>query len=249
MMKRLLLLLCFLCTLSCTYAELIRLRSGQKLRGEILVCDADVLIIRTADGKRFQFPMQEVETIEQTEQQESDSLTTFVPAKTHTSARKVALRLSVSGGAGCSDKDNSGGAMSAQLAIGSSNLADKRIFLGGSIGYAGVYANGKAHFLPIQMLVSIPLMQGQHAPEICAALGYGVGLKDSRLKHAYGGITGQVDVHYRYQASQHVAVLTGVGVRFQQSKTSQKETIENIEYQQTVGCVYIMPTLNLTLQF
>ena len=47
----------------CAHAETIVLRTGARVKGEIVLQNADVVIVRDASGARFQYPRAEVQEI------------------------------------------------------------------------------------------------------------------------------------------------------------------------------------------
>ena len=49
-------------------AEVVVLRSGQSVKGEIMLQNEDVVIIRSNNGMRYQYPMNEVLSIQKEEQ-------------------------------------------------------------------------------------------------------------------------------------------------------------------------------------
>ena len=76
-------------------------------------------------------------------------------------------------------------------------------------------------------VVSVPLMEGKHAPEAGVGLGYGVAVK----KPVLGGICSRIDLSWRYQFSDKHALLLGVRANFQQAKVEDPELMpDNISY-------------------
>ena len=63
-------------------AEVVVLRSGQSVKGEIVLQNEDVVIIRSNNGMRYQYPMNEVLSIQKEEQE------TVVQEETTTSKTK-----------------------------------------------------------------------------------------------------------------------------------------------------------------
>ena len=63
----LMLISCVACALT-SQAEIITLRTGQTVQGEILVSNDDVVIIRNAQGQRFQYPRADILSV-RTEQE------------------------------------------------------------------------------------------------------------------------------------------------------------------------------------
>lgn len=245
-MKKLLSILivhCALCTVNLVRADVVVLQSGQTMQGEIVMQNDEVILLRDADGRRYQFLQSEVQSIQ------ADSVVSSAPLSTSdTQHSKVSLRLDVAGGALFVPSYNTGGFFSADLAIGTRNLANRRIFLGGSIGYQ--FANSPVHrftnhFIPLMAVVSVPLMDGKHAPEIGAGIGYGFAVKSPQK----GGMTAQLDLSWRYQYSASSALLLGVRTRFQQAKVDYTEVIDGKEYNSPQGRCFVSVGVHLSLLF
>ena len=246
MKKYLLIILC--CCTMWLHGEVVVLRSGQTLQGKILLQNDDVLILQVPSGARFQYPMTEVVTISPDTESSLASLPETPTAKSH----PVAIRLMMTGGVGYTSHERAGGSMGADFQIGTNNLAGKHIFLGGSIGYAGVFLSSKHHFIPLQAVVSVPLLSAirpqdtsiRHQPEIGACLGYGFAPKGHK-----GGLAAGVQLLYRYQFKEHAALLLGWDVRFQQGDKHFSEIIDAEQFSYNSQGVYILTGLRLGLQF
>lgn len=250
-MKKLLSILivhCALCTVNLVRADVVVLQSGQTMQGEIVMQNDEVILLRDAGGHRYQFLQSEVQSIQ------ADSVLSSAPLSTSdTQHSKVSLRLDVAGGALFVPSYNTGGFFSADLAIGTRNLANRRIFLGGSIGYQ--FTNSSVatpvahqsinHFIPLMAVVSVPLTEGKHAPEIGAGIGYGFAVKSPQK----GGMTAQLDLSWRYQYSASSALLLGVRTRFQQAKVDYTEVIDEKEYNSTQGRCFVSVGVHLSLLF
>ena len=88
----------------------VTLRSGESLTGTIVFQNEEVLVLKNADGQRFQYPMAEVVSVEdgvaaeqEEEEQESGS------------RKKVGVSLHLAGGAGFVPYGGKGGGISANL--------------------------------------------------------------------------------------------------------------------------------------
>ena len=264
-MKRLFLRLLFLTILTTTannalHAEIIVLKSGQRMQGTILVHNHDVVILRNAAGERFQFPANDIQDIlpdEQHIEQEAVTPTEKIKKNQH----PVALRIVLGGGAAVIPNRHAGGSADAEFRIGTSDLAARRIFLGGSIGWHGAFfgnstatdiptddtravISGLIHFIPLQAVVSVPLLQSTHAPEIGMSLGYGFATGGNK-----GGMTGGLELSWRWQARPKTAFLLGWHAQFQQTSVTLNETLNGSPYSRTTGAVCILTGARLALQF
>lgn len=208
-------LLLFIMGLAVTMqAETVVLSSGKTITGEILLQNDDVVLVRDRDGRRYQFMRSDVAEIK-AEEVAVEQVEEEVTQSNH----KISLRLDLSGGAAFIPSSHNGGAFGADIQIGSRQIKGKNIFLGGSIGYTGVSAGSWYNMIPIMAVVSIPLMEGKHAPEIGVGLGYGAAVK----KPVLGGICSRIDLSWRYQFSDKHALLLGVRANFQQAKVEETE--------------------------
>ena len=120
-------LLC-IALLSSVHAEIVVLRSGKTIKGEILLSNDEVVIVRQKDGSRFQIPTAEVLRIAVND---SNVENTSASTQTKLSVKKVAMRMVVVGGAAYLPYHGWGGAAQVDVMLGSHNLLNKQIFLGG----------------------------------------------------------------------------------------------------------------------
>ena len=169
-MKKLIGILFLWSVLICSvHAEVIVLRSGKTIKGEILLNNDEVLILRQKDGSRFQFPKQEIISIDADAIQKSQSTTDTLVLN------KVAFNLSVAGGA-THTPNGWGGFVQPMLFIGANIAKNQPVFVGGSIGYNGVITRDNTYsWIPIQATLRCPIvrkktgnntMDGQgHKPE------------------------------------------------------------------------------------
>lgn len=306
--KYILLLLAAVCLPFAAHADIVVLKSGSRMKGEVLVRNSEVVIIRNEAGARFQFPASEVVEIQQEEQPQeqpaarqkdgngkaarakntgsataanagTDNTPSVKESKAQVEKHPVALRVALSAGAACLSGGNSAALLEADFCIGSRNLAGRRIFLGGSIGWHGAFfaaapqvspsdgrtqfIAGARHFIPLQAVVSVPLMQGRHAPEIGASLGYGFCTGNSRgglTPTSHGGLTGGVSLSWRCQMKPNTALLLGWHTQFQQTACTVREVVDGASYTYSVvptasaattavPCTLILTGLQFSLQF
>lgn len=216
------LLLLFIIGLAVTMqAETVVLSSGKTITGEILLQNDDVVLVRDKDGRRYQFMRADVTEIK------AEEVVEEVEEQPTPSSHKISLRLDFAGGAAFIPSIHDGGFFGVDMQIGSRQIKGKKIFLGGSIGYTGIKAGNWYNIIPIMAVVSVPLMEGKHAPEIGVGLGYGAAVKKPEL----GGICSRIDLSWRYQFSDKHALLLGVRANFQQAKVEDSELMpDGISY-------------------
>lgn len=202
----------------------VKLKSNQTISGTIVFQNEEVLILQSASGQRFQYPMSEVVSCQEetiTKQKTNRQVTT--------TGKKVGISLHIAGGAGLLPSYNAGGSISANVFIGACNLLDKQIFVGGGIGYEAflmpkleLQNNITYSFIPLQIRFSAPLMQTVHAPAIGLTAGYGFSPKGIDK----GGLTASFDFGYRYRISEKTVMFAGLTTAVQQGKIEYMETID-----------------------
>ena len=235
-------------------AEVVTLRSGKVMRGTIVLQNDEVLILRDESGARFQFPAAEVVKVETEEDVAAVEAEEPAQAKKKKPAReasetekasKVALRLMLNGGGLCVPAECWGGSTGADLWIGSRRIGDRRVFIGGGIGVQAAFLPGRTNiYIPLQAVVSLPLIEGEHAPEVGAGIGYGFA-----TQKRHGGLVAHVAMSWRYQFSEKSALLLGARVGFQADEYPVSETEDGTTYAGTMGRNLVSMGINIGLEF
>lgn len=235
------LILCFLP--SVLWAETIKLRSGQKVTGTVLFENEEVIVLKDAEGMRFQYPKTEIK--ERLDADEPDTEENDEKASLST-PKKASLRLDISCGAATANTNWAFG-INTDVLVGTTNLLDKNIFLGGGLGYHTVIGleNNNYSFLPIQLATSIPLMKNNHAPFLGLNVGYGIAL----AKQYNGGLFSGVDFGYRYQLVRGGAIFVGANASFQMAKIVTTEIIDEVEYLSKKGTTFCTMGVKFAIQF
>lgn len=240
-------------------AETITLKTGKVIQGTVLFENDDVLVIKDANGARFQYPKSDIATrtndgepqtaATETEDQATNTQTTG-------SAKQLSLALELAGGGAILPGKSAGGLLSADLLICSHHIGTKRVMVGGLVGYHGMLKVGETtySFLPIAAAVRYPLLDGKHSPMIGAAIGYGIGLSKEYL----GGIFTSVDVAYRYEVNNKSSLYVGLNFQFQQAKipttetitvTNEGETQQSYDFRDTQGRSFLIPAVKFGIAF
>lgn len=250
--RRLILSLLMLCAIT-VQADVVVLQSGKEIQGTILVQNEEVVIIKTTSGSRFQYPADEVKTIRKENsdhQGGADPSTSPREGKTiddkqasPSSVKRVSVAIELVGGAASKPKDdNTYGNISANLLVGSHDLLNRGIFLGGSVGYLGaLYTTTQTivttttpivkktttaySFLPIAIAARIPLLQHKHAPMIGMQLGYGIALS----KDYQGGLNAGINLGYCYRISDRQRLYIAADCQLQQAFINTTEHITDTE--------------------
>ncbi len=227
-------------------AETIVLRTGARVKGTILLQNEEVLIVRDTEGARFQFPRADVAEIVAGDAPVAEETAQTGEEPEIRTAKKVSALLEISGGAALRPNEAAGGGVGADLIIGTHHIGSRHIFIGGGLGYHGVFLGAeKYNFLPVQAALRLPLVEGKHAPVFGVSLGYGVALS----KNYAGGLYAGMDFGYRCQLNPKTAVAVVAFARFQQAKVDVVEVIDGMEFVNRTGRNLVTPGLKLALYF
>jgi len=226
-----------------TQAEIIVLQSGQQITGDIVVQNDQIIMVRDSEGRRFQYPRSEVTQIIVPAQ--TDEPVQVIEVQEEEVKGNCALRLDISGGGLFVPGFCNGGYGSAAIQIGTRRIGKQSVFLGSSVGYQAAVGKELYNFLPLMAVVSFPLIEGKHAPEIGAAIGYGFALKNPNK----GGLVAKMDISWRYQYTNKSALLLGVQANFQQAQVNDTEVIEGKTYTSNLGKNFVGVGVRLAFQF
>lgn len=244
-MKRIYIIALVLLCASLAHAETLILRTGARVKGDIVFQNEEVVIIRNAEGARFQYPRAEVQEILTVDPIEEEAVQEAKNDEIGTS-KKASIALELGGGAACIPNTAVGGGFSVDFLVGSHHIGDRHIFVGGGLGYHGSFIGAaKFNFLPIQVALRLPLLEQQHAPVFGMALGYGIALS----KTYQGGLYASIDFGYRYQINAKSALALVATAHFQQAKIAATEIIEGNTFTNYTGRYLVSPELKLVFMF
>ena len=234
-------------SLVCVHAETVLLRTGARVQGTIVFQNEDVVIIRNAEGARFQYLRTDVEEI--IEDDRLNELTNEGVEEEDPeikTSKKATILLELAGGAAIQPKDTVGGGFSVDLLVGSHHIKDTHLFVGGGLGYHGLFLGAdKYNFLPIQVAVRMPFIEAKHAPMFGVAVGYGVALSKNYLGGLYTGL----DFGYRCQLNPKTALALVGYAQFQQATITQDVTVESSTFAQRTTRSLITTGLKLAFYF
>lgn len=228
------------------HAQTIILRTGARVKGEIVFQNEEVVIVRDAEtGGRIQYPRADVEAILSDEESEQSELNDQLAEEPEiTTTKKASILVEVAGGAAVIPNKVAGGAASVDLLVGTHHIGDRHLFVGGGIGYHGLFMGAeKYNFLPIQVALRMPFVEAKHAPVFGFSAGYGVALSKDYL----GGIYAGADLGYRCQLNTKTAISLVVFAQFQQAIVSTTTVIEEIHYTNKTGCNIVTTGLKLAI--
>ena len=245
-MRKLAFLIAFCAFCFCAHAETLVLRTGTRVKGTIIFQNEEVVILRNAEGARFQYPkadVQEILTEDPTEEPEEIEAPEEEEIKT---SKKASILLELAGGVAVNSNEAVGGAFSVDLLVGSHHIDDRHLFVGAGLGYHGFFLGAeKYNFLPLQVAVRLPFTEEKHAPVFGIATGYGIALSKEYL----GGIYADIDFGYRCQLNPRSAIAVVAFAQFQQAKIATTTTIEGVDFTNKTGRNLVVSGIKLALYF
>ena len=231
-MKKLFSIMMLFCLFAlCAHAETIVLRTGACVQGTVVFQNEDVVIIRDASGARSQYPRTDVEAVlaDEVEVAQEEEIVEVEEIKT---PKKASILVEIAGGGAIIPNETAGGAVSADLLVGSHHIGGRHLFIGGGFGYHGLFFAGEKYsFLPIQFAMRMPVLEQKHAPMFGFSLGYGVGLS----KQYKGGAYADVDFGYRCQINEKSAIALVLFAQFQQASLNVTEVVDEVQFTHNVG--------------
>lgn len=210
-----------MCAFGALDASVVTLRSGKVIRGEVLVNNEEVVIVRDESGARFQYPASEVVSI--TEQTPTQTVKTETRKTERPQGKRTMILVDAGIGGTIVPQDKGGAYVGGELMLGSRYIGQKHIFVGGGLSVHGMLTPEQNFtFLPLQVAVKVPFLEGKHSPFVGAAFGYGFALS-SKYKH---GLYTYAQIGYRYRLKNNAVLMVGVKAQFQQTACTVTETIE-----------------------
>ena len=235
MYKRLAILTLLISSVLVSQAAVITLTSGKKIVGEVLINNADVVIVRDNEGARFQYPAAEVVSVVEDETSEEQE-TPQQEEKKSQGGKKVTFLLDWGGGGAFVPHDDNGGFFGGELLIGSRYIGQKSIFLGGGLNVECMFMpNATYVFLPLEVALKVPFLEGKHSPFVGVNLGYGFGVKNCK-----GGIYTSAEVGWRYVINPRANMYVSLRVQFQQATVTGTTTIDQITFNDNSGRNFVI---------
>ena len=235
MHKRLAILTLLICSVLVSQAAVITLTSGKKIVGEVLINNADVVIVRDNEGARFQYPSAEVVSVVEDETSEEEE-TPQQEEKKSQGGKKVTFLLDWGGGGAFVPHDDNGGFFGGEILIGSRYIGQKSIFLGGGLNVECMFMpNATYVFLPLEVALKVPFLEGKHSPFVGVNLGYGFGVKNCK-----GGIYTSAEVGWRYVINPRANMYVSLRVQFQQATVTGTTTIDQTTFNDNSGRNFVI---------
>lgn len=239
--KKYILSVCLFLFSSLSMAEVVVLQSGQSVKGDIVLQNEDVVIIRATNGMRYQYPMSEVLAVQQ---DEHVSETAEEKRTAEDQFKHVGVCAQAVGGGVYVPYMGWGGNVGASLKIGANILEEKQMFVGGEVGYkAMIFTDQTYSFIPLQFFFSTILNSKKHAPIV----GVNVGYSFSANRKTQGGICAGVNVGWHYKINHDTSMALGISTDWQQAKTEVVQMIVNPDTNEQKGYTNYMGVNFITL--
>lgn len=188
----------------------ITLKSGDVYYGEILLENEQIVMIKTSEGSRFQFPASEVMSIgsdfvAEEKAVEETQITVIDDSK-------FVMTIDVQGGASYSKQAYSWApALQASLVLGAKDVFIQNTFLGGGVGYNILFPNDYSTeeslvFLPVFVRLQSIIGKKHTAPYLEMDAGYSFSLNDN----FGGGMMLKLSVGIAHKLSYRTILCFGV---------------------------------------
>lgn len=230
-------------------ADKITLKTGEVFVGNIQVKNAELVLIQSFDGSRFQFPNSEIKSIEKVDlnklNTKADSLdedsyyedkVIFGLAELSPNISSAKNKLSVA----------PGGQLS--LTFGTKLFKQKSIFTGVGIGLTSVMNTKEDEtisFLPIFLALKTNLTDNINTPYILFRAGYSLALTDEMK----GGLYSRLSAGWSHKLHENTTLLVGVHTEVQNFSGNLIETNENGSYSFYGDSGLLSFGLNIGLEF
>lgn len=232
--KRVAFFLLFIGAFLSSQGAVITLKGGKKVSGEVLVQNEDVVIVRDNTGARFQYPASEVLIVEDGNAKEEEVVVVEETKKPQ--GKKMTFLLDFGGGGAFVPHDKNGGFFGGELLIGSRYIGQKSFFLGGGLNVECMFMPNSTYvFLPLEVALKVPFLEGKHSPFVGVNLGYGFGVKDCK-----GGIYTSAEVGWRYVINPRANMYVSLRVQFQQASVNATTTIDETAFNDYSGRNFVI---------
>lgn len=200
------LLFCVTLTAQEKQTESIKLKNGEIYQGEIVLRTAEIVMLKTADGRRYQFQTSEIEKIGL-----ENTATTTKNELHQTNQGNFAGIATASGGLAAVPATNFGTsqALSVSLAFGSRNAFGTSAFAGVGAGYLTVFGNETQQnlsYIPLFIQTNIPLNDTKISPAIGTKAGYMFTLNDRYQGGVFFNISGGMNYKLTSHSSFYAAL-------------------------------------------
>lgn len=227
----------------------VTLKTGEVYIGEIVLKNNDIVMLKDAEGTRFQFPTSEIRSIEKVTSTEiTKTHRNGIPVNEPSSGNVCGL-LELSGGFGAAaNKFGSSPNGQISLSFGSRTINSRALFIGGGIGYLTVFESRNSEiisFVPLYFRLKNNFSNKQNAPYLLFDAGYSFALTSGYE----GGLYSKIGFGFQYNASAKTSVYWGAFTSIQNFAGNLTETRNSIPYNYYGNSNIVNVGLSVGLQF
>ncbi len=192
--------------------DVVILKSGEKYLGEIVLRNDEIIMLKTPDGKRFQFQMKEIEKIGK-----ENNVYQHNSESGQVSKGSFAGIIDLNGGFSFAPSTQIGRTPYAgvSLAFGSRNAFGTNAFLGAGAGYESYTGNGKSSglsYIPVFIQAYMPLGNSRISPATRVKAGYSFSVNDTYRGGVFFSTSGGINL----KLSQTTSFFAGIFGQIQQ---------------------------------
>lgn len=211
------------------------LKNGDKYTGILVLKNEEIVMLRTKDGTRYQFPVAEIESLVRLEHQSNDRPIDPADKKLYTHYNSISTPnycVMVDGGGGVSHTQGSFGWSNhsqLDLLLGATNLLAKNLFVGLGVGHTTIFEADQGStrtFLPLFVRVQTTLTNRSTAPFIGLDAGYGFSLNSVYE----GGVTYKLWGGIAHKMNSKSIFFAGLYVGMQSFTGTLTETVNSVNY-------------------
>lgn len=185
MRKKIFAVLLFLFQFMLTFSQdklqdIVVLKNGEKYKGEIVLKNDEILLLKTDDGKRFQFQMSDVEKTDR-QMVKVDNKETIDDNSFDRGNFSGLFQLGGGFFSSPNTRLENGQNVTVSLAFGSRKAFSTNAFMGAGVGYEALFTSrvdSTVSFLLVFLQTKIPLNNKKISPVIGSKIGYDFTLND-----------------------------------------------------------------------
>ena len=208
-----------------TEIDKVLLRSGEAYFGEVLLRNAELVMMKTQDGTRFQFPLSEIKSIEKVSV--ADALRYYNSEELNNTVDNGNLcgMLEIAGGVGLAkNKFDAAPLGQISLSFGRRMLAEKTLFIGigtGIMSFIRPSGSESFGFIPVFARVKNNFTSKSNSPFFLFDAGYSFAVG----KEYSGGLYGRLSVGIQRSVSAKTTVFFGAFSSYQAFSAQLTETV------------------------
>lgn len=191
-----------------TSLDKITLNTGEVYLGEILVKTTDLVMIKVANGSRYQFQLSDVKEIEKSGNINSTDIKNSQAITVHKATRNLCGQIEFAGGL-----RNARNAFSwspdfqGSLTLGNKNVAEQNLFMGIGLGYNSTKIKTKSvSFVPVFGRIQGTLNNKSTSPYIALDGGYAFSVNPNYG----GGVLAKLSIGIIQRKNQKVSFIAGL---------------------------------------